>query len=190
MLRSAFDLFNRVMPASRLQHERRARVGHDEAVVVGEAGPLQAAHAPLAKFGQQIGDGLHRLGRGGRSLQGQPQQVHSGQTAGGVRLAGEDCLVANRHAVLIGPHLGPPHPIGAAEQHGVGLCAWGISIQVHFSGVPAGWSRRGCQSRCWPSLGSRSEFFANSTPSGLTIAIVSHMMSRNLSGCRTERNAP
>ena len=39
----------------------------------------------------------------------------------GLGLAGEDRLVADDHAVLVGAHLGAPHPERPAEQDGVGV---------------------------------------------------------------------
>ncbi len=53
---------------------------------------------------------------------------------------------------------------------------WSISVQVHDSRVPAAYSRAGCHRSTCASLGSRSLFFANSTPSPARLTRVSHML--------------
>ena len=69
--------------------------------------------------------------------------------------------------MFVGAHLGPPHPEGAAEQHGVRLPRPAESRSRCTSAARRrGCVCRGCQSRNWASLGSRSEFLANSTRPG------------------------
>ena len=95
------------------------RIGDDEAVVI-EARRQMAAIAALAVIFQQGDDHLDRLGGRRRALQCQAQQVHADQRRlFPRRRAGVDRLVADHHAVLVGAHLGAPHPERPAQQHGV-----------------------------------------------------------------------
>ncbi len=77
--------------------------------------------APLAVRAEQSDDRRHSLLGVRGPFQGEAQQVHPGQPqllGGGVS---EHSLVADRHPVLVGAHLGAEHPIGPTEQNGIGL---------------------------------------------------------------------
>ena len=52
---------------------------------------------------------------------------------------------------------------------------WGMSIQVQRQRLPAGWSAAATHSNNWDSLGWRSLFLANSTPSSVTATSESHI---------------
>ena len=117
----AADLFGRPSAAGRLQHDGPCGVRDQKTVVIGEPGMLVAAAAPLAvRFEQLDHHANGRLGIVG-PLQREAEDVHAGQAEFGIRLVREDRFVADDEAVLVGPHLGPPHPEGAAEQDRVRL---------------------------------------------------------------------
>jgi hypothetical protein len=122
-----------VVATGGLYHDRSVRIGDDEAVVVGEVRVRPTARAGLAVAFQQGHDHLDGVGRVGRPLQREAQQVHAEQAGFGLgasgpdpsgatgELPGEHRLVADDHAVLVGPHLGAEHPPGPRQQHGVGV---------------------------------------------------------------------
>ncbi len=118
---SQTDALHLPQPAGCFQHVRLADVGDQETVVVGEGSPLVSASSALAKLAEERHDHVDGRFRGGRPLQGQAEQVHAGQSGGGIGLTGEDGLVADGHTELVGAHLRTPHPVGAAHQHRVGL---------------------------------------------------------------------
>ena len=63
-----------------------------------------------------------RLGRRRCTLQRQAQQVHADQCRLLLRWrTGVHRLVADHHAMLVGAHLGAPHPERPAEQRGMGV---------------------------------------------------------------------
>ncbi len=54
---------------------------------------------------------------------------------------------------------------------------WGTSIHVHRTTASSGWSAAATHSRSWASLGSRSLFLANITPSAVMATNESHIIS-------------
>ena len=107
--------------SSRLEHPRLHRIGNDEAVVVGEGAPLVPASSALAVALDQFADHRHGFGRGRRAFEGEAKQVHAGQTSRRTAFRGEHGLVADRHAMLVCPHLGSPHPEWPADHERVRL---------------------------------------------------------------------
>jgi hypothetical protein len=133
---AAGDLLGGPGPTGGLQHHGAGRVGHQEAVVVAEPGVVPAARPALAVAFEQLDEHPHRVVGGGGPLEGQAEQVHAEQAGGGHRGPGEHGLVADDHAVLVGAHLGAPHPPRLREHHGVGVGHLRHEIQVHDTVVP------------------------------------------------------
>ena len=117
---NAADLFGGPMSTGRLQDDGLFRVGDEKTVVISKPAVLVPAAAPLPVSFQQTHNRPH--GRVGiaSSFQCQPQQIHSRQADFGIRLPGKNRLVADHHAVLVGPHLGSPHPEGPTQKNRMG----------------------------------------------------------------------
>ena len=65
---------------------------------------------------QQMDDRAGRLVRRAATFQGETDEIHAEQGfATAPDVAGEDGFIADHHAGIIGAHLRPPHPVGAAE---------------------------------------------------------------------------
>ena len=70
---------------------------------------------------EQLDDHPDGVVRVGGAFQGQAEQVHPEQRWFAERLVGEHRFVADDDAVLVGSHLGSPHPPWLRQQHGMSV---------------------------------------------------------------------
>ena len=110
------------LPTGSLQHDCPAGIDHQEAVVIGERRALVAARAPLAVLLEQLDHHRHGCPRPWRPAPGRagagPSPTGPCRHAGPL---GEDGLVADHDAVLVGADLRAPHPPRPGEEHGMGV---------------------------------------------------------------------
>mmetsp|Transcript_119486 Transcript_119486/g.338830 ORF Transcript_119486/g.338830 Transcript_119486/m.338830 type:complete len:219 (+) Transcript_119486:337-993(+) len=102
----------------RLQDEGLARVGEEEAVLVGPVAAVLLAAPPLPVRLQEAGADLHGLPGRAAPLQGQAQEVHAQQPRLAAELAlrdGAHGLVPAHNAEFVRAHLAAPEPARLGE---------------------------------------------------------------------------